>query len=149
MAKFQLLANVHSRTFINLVLFVLWLWRFVIYYLMQDLTHGFLLWIITCFYELLHAWNACLHSFVHAVPMDYNSKPHPSSFLSPGPTHSFIPSSKSPLRGIAHQFSAFSHSRDNYQIPVVRNHCDRLSALNSEQDRYSPCSLINLEEDQG
>lgn len=89
-AKFQLLANVHSRTFINLVLFVLWLWRFVIYYLTKDISDGFLLWIVTCFYELSHAWNACHHSFVHAVPMGYNSKSHPSSFLSPGPTHAFI-----------------------------------------------------------
>lgn len=47
MSKVQLLANVHSRTFMNWG-FICTLWKSVIYYLMQDFTHRFLLWIIRC-----------------------------------------------------------------------------------------------------
>lgn len=74
------------------VLFALWLLRFVIYYLMQDFTHEFLLRIIRYLKFTSPFLGACCSFWLQFL------FPHPSSLLSAWPpTHSSIASSKTLL----------------------------------------------------
>ena len=109
------------------VLFALRLWRFVIYYLMQGFTHGFLLWIIRWLKFMSPSLCACCNPLTRI--------PFPPSLL-PSLTKTSIFDTqlqKSPLQGgfylleaFAYHFSAFIHPRDNYWMPADCNHCARL-----------------------